>query len=40
MITIQNEAIEVMRGLPDDRLEHVARAILDYGAHHNDEERF
>lgn len=40
MKTILNEAIEVMRGLPDDRLEHIARAVLDYAVHHNDEERF
>jgi len=33
MMKIMNEAIEVLRELPEERQETIARAILDYASH-------
>ena len=37
MTNIAKEAIEVLRGLPEDRQETIARAILDFASHTADE---
>ena len=33
MTKLLDEAVEVLRGLPEDEQEKAARAIIDYGAH-------